>query len=107
MFDFGKKKQPKHRGLDKILMGVILGGAIGSVLGIGFAPKKGKDTRKIISQKAGQLFSDAKEAVTETAHKVSGVVSEKAHHLLDDKSSSKQINIQSDKSKSKEIPEEL
>jgi gas vesicle protein len=93
MFGFNKKKkeeQKKHRGLDKIVMGMILGGAIGSVLGIGLAPKKGSDTRKLISKKASELYNDAKDAVTDAAEKVSEAVtdaaekvSDKAHQMID------------------------
>lgn len=74
MFGFGKKKREepkkKQNSLDKILMGLVVGGAIGSVLGIGLAPKKGADTRKQIGKKAGQLFESAKEIVSETASKL-------------------------------------
>lgn len=74
MFGFGKKKneQPKKKqnSLDKILMGLVVGGAIGSVLGIGLAPKKGADTRKQIGKQAGKLFESAKEIVSETTSKL-------------------------------------
>lgn len=74
MFGFGKKKkqEPKKKqsSLDKILMGMVVGGAIGSVLGIGLAPKKGADTRKQIGKQAGKLFESAKEIVSETASKL-------------------------------------
>ncbi|MDD4351769.1 MAG: YtxH domain-containing protein [Candidatus Gracilibacteria bacterium] len=35
---------------DKIIMGTVLGGAIGSVLGFMFAPKKGKEMRQDIKE---------------------------------------------------------
>ncbi len=74
MFGFGKKKQVKpikrQSSLDKILMGLVVGGAIGSVLGVGLAPKKGSDTRKQVGKQAGKLFDSAKEIVTETAGKL-------------------------------------
>jgi len=74
MFGFGKKKKQelkkKQSSLDKILMGLVVGGAIGSVLGVGLAPKKGAETRKQIGKQAGRLFDSAKEIVTETAGKL-------------------------------------
>lgn len=39
-----KKPNEKHT-LDKIFMGAVIGGAIGSVIGASIAPKKGKETR--------------------------------------------------------------
>ena len=84
MFGFDKKKkifERKHKGLDQILMGVILGGAIGSVLGIGLATKKGSETRKYISKTASQIYHDAKDAMVEGAHKVSTAVSQGAQKV--------------------------
>ena len=78
MFGFGKKKkdqpkllQPKKQSsLDKILMGVVLGSAIGSVLGVGLAPKKGADTRKDIGKQANKIFKGAKDVVNDTTKKL-------------------------------------
>lgn len=42
------EEKPKKRIWDKLLMGAIIGGAIGSVVGASIAPKKGKETRKEI-----------------------------------------------------------
>lgn len=47
--------------LDNIIMGVILGGAIGSVLGLTLAPRKGEDTRKIWKKKGQELVEKGKE----------------------------------------------
>lgn len=47
--------------LDRLVMGVILGGAIGSVLGLTLAPRKGKETREIIKKKSQELYEKGKE----------------------------------------------
>lgn len=61
MFGLNKKKTGKKQGqLDKILMGIVVGGAIGSVLGVGLAPKKGSDTRHEVGKQTGKLFDKAK-----------------------------------------------
>ncbi len=80
MFGFGKKKkeQKKQGHIDKILMGVIVGGAIGSVLGVGLAPKKGSDTRKDIGKKANQLLNSARDVINDQTHKVAAK-EQKAH----------------------------
>ena len=63
MFGFKKKKEQKKQGqLDKILMGVIVGGAIGSVLGVGLAPKKGSETRREVGKQTEKLMDKAKKA---------------------------------------------
>ena len=46
--------------LDKVLMGAIIGGAIGSVLGVSIAPKKGKDTRAEIKNKVSEVVGEKK-----------------------------------------------
>lgn len=71
MFGFKKKKEQKKQGqLDKILMGVVVGGAIGSVLGVGLAPKKGSETRREVSDKTGRLFDKAKRALQSATGKL-------------------------------------
>ncbi len=75
MFGFNKKKKQrdqankKQSGLDKILMGAIVGGAIGSVLGVGLAPKKGSDTRKDLGKQAGKLLKTARNSINSNAGK--------------------------------------
>lgn len=55
-----EQEQPKKKklgwALDKLVMGVIIGGAIGSVLGMVFAPQKGKETRKILKEKGKEIY---------------------------------------------------
>ncbi|MBD3270343.1 YtxH domain-containing protein [Candidatus Peregrinibacteria bacterium] len=59
---FKKKKQKKEKlkkklgTVDKLVTGMIVGAAVGSVLGVGFAPKKGKDTRKDIADGAKKVY---------------------------------------------------
>lgn len=81
MFGFNKKKKEterlkkeqevnkKQKYFDKLVMGMVLGGAIGSVLGLGLAPKKGKETREIIAKKSTEIFNEIKGGVQEMANK--------------------------------------
>ena len=53
----------KKKGVvDKIVMGTILGGAIGSVIGITLAPKSGKETREYIKDKGKFAYQKSIEA---------------------------------------------
>jgi len=48
------------KGVFKVLSGVIVGGAIGSILGLTLAPQKGADTRKAIREKSLEMFLKGK-----------------------------------------------
>ncbi len=47
----------------KIILGVLAGAAAGTLIGILFAPDKGKDTRKKIVHKGGEYVGNLKEKV--------------------------------------------
>lgn len=80
MFGFGKKKKAekaqqhpakkKQSSLDKIILGAVVGGAIGSVLGVGLAPKKGADTRKDLGKQAGKIFKSVSSAARDAGKKL-------------------------------------
>ncbi len=66
MFGFNKKKKQKEavkkKGrIDKVVTGLIVGAAIGSVIGVGFAPQDGKETRKDVSRAAKGFFGKFKD----------------------------------------------
>lgn len=54
------KQKKVSKGLFKVLTGVIVGGAIGSILGLTLAPRRGKDTRKAIRDKSLEMFLKGK-----------------------------------------------
>ncbi len=73
MFGFGKKKKqqeqepPAKKGkMDKLIMGAIVGVAVGSVIGMAVAPKKGSETREIITQKSREAIGQGKKYIAET-----------------------------------------
>ena len=51
------QKKRKHWG---ILAGIIVGGAIGSVISLLFAPEKGEKTRKKVIKKGREIFEAGK-----------------------------------------------
>ncbi len=49
----------------KLLAGILLGATVGAVLGILFAPDKGSETRKMISDSTGELGDNLKTKFSE------------------------------------------
>lgn len=60
-----KSKKGVKKTLDKLLLGVVIGGAVGSILGVTLAPKSGKETRKMISQKSSQTWQKISRVIEE------------------------------------------
>lgn len=56
------KKTKVGKKIFKVLTGVIVGSAVGSILGLTFAPKKGEDTRQYIKDKSMEIFLKSKQA---------------------------------------------
>lgn len=54
------KNKKIGKGVFKVLTGVIIGGAVGSILGLTLAPRKGKETRKAIRDKSLEMFLKGK-----------------------------------------------
>jgi hypothetical protein len=54
-----KKKQRLkkfRKKVDKLLLGAVVGGAVGSILGVTLAPKSGRETRKLIGEKGKEAW---------------------------------------------------
>jgi gas vesicle protein len=49
----------------KVLLGVVVGAAVGAILGVLFAPAKGSVTRKRIARRGTDYAEDAKEKFNE------------------------------------------
>lgn len=72
--DDNKKKEHIVHKMDKLVVGAIIGGAIGSVLGLTLAPKEGKKTRQEVAERSKKFigehqkeFAIAKKLTKETA----------------------------------------
>ncbi|GAB2773099.1 YtxH domain-containing protein [Salinimicrobium soli] len=55
----------------KILLGILSGAAAGAALGMLFAPKKGKETRKQIAEKSNEYMYDTKSKFNDLADNLS------------------------------------
>ena len=68
MFGRHKKREAEEKStIDKIVMGAIIGTAIGSVIGLTVAPKKGEETRQVIKDGVGKNVNELKKLTQETA----------------------------------------
>lgn len=75
--------------LGKILVGITSGAAVGALAGILFAPKKGADTRKEISDKSNDYVNGAKDKFGDVKnsleHKIESLKAKKNAALADSK----------------------
>lgn len=59
-------KKPKvGKKIFRVLTGMVIGSAIGSILGLTLAPKKGSETRKYIKDKSMEVFLKSKKSLEE------------------------------------------
>lgn len=58
-------EQPQKTKTKSFILGTIIGAAVGVVLGVLYAPKKGEETRKELKGKTEDLKGKAKEVVKE------------------------------------------
>lgn len=61
---------------NNLLLGIISGVAIGSILGVLFAPAKGSETRKKIRDKGSDLKDNFKNSVSKLSEKIDGYKSD-------------------------------
>lgn len=64
----------KRSSVDRLIKGIIIGGAIGSVVGVTLAPKSGKETRADIRSKATSLLPKQKKLPSGEKPRRKGVV---------------------------------
>jgi gas vesicle protein len=85
--------KPNSMKSGKILLGLISGAAAGAVLGLLYAPNKGTDTRKAISQKGDDYIKGANKGFNDFTnslnHKVEALKSKTKANLASSKSDEK------------------
>jgi len=60
-------------------MGLLIGGALGALAGIFFAPKSGKELRSDIKEKGSEVLKDAKEIYADASTKAKEIIEEAKH----------------------------
>lgn len=59
-----------------VLLSFIVGGMVGGILGILFAPKSGKETREDIAEAASEMKKEAQKFAKDAKERVDGFVEE-------------------------------
>jgi len=73
--------------LGMLVVGIFLGGLIGSAVALLYAPTSGKKLRKKIAEKTDDIFDDAQDLYDSSKEKAEGLLKEgkkKAADLIDD-----------------------
>lgn len=76
--------------MEGFIKGIVLGGAIGAVIGILYAPQSGRKTRQDIDQKAKDLLAKAKEEYEATLKRSSKAYESAVKELKQLESSTKE-----------------
>jgi gas vesicle protein len=63
----------------RFFMGLLIGGALGALAGIFFAPKSGKELRSDIKGKGSEVLKDAKEIYADASTKAKEIIKEAKH----------------------------
>ena len=64
-------------------MGLLIGGALGALAGILFAPKSGKEMRSDIKKKGNKIVKDGKEIYADAGTKAKEIIGEFKHQAKD------------------------
>ena len=77
----------------KLLLGLVSGAVAGAVVGLLYAPKKGKDTRKAITEKGDDYIKGANKSINDftdsVSHKMEALKARTKATLSDSKSEEK------------------
>ena len=74
-FNMGEHEKPQCY----LFMGLLIGGALGALAGILFAPKSGKKLRSDIKEIGSEVLKDAKEIYADTSTKAKEIIEEAKH----------------------------
>ena len=83
-------------------MGLLIGGALGALAGIFFAPKSGKELRSDIKEKGNEILKDAKEIYADASTKAKEII-EEAKHQAEELKKEADRHLSEARQKAKEI----
>ena len=83
-------------------MGLLIGGVLGALAGIFFAPKSGKELRSDLKEKGSEVLKDAKEIYADAGTKAKDI-SEEAKHQAKELKKEADRHLSEARQKAKEI----
>jgi gas vesicle protein len=83
-------------------MGLLIGGALGALAGIFFAPKSGKELRSDIKEKGSEVLKDAKGIYADASTKAKEIIKE-ARHQAEELKKEADRHLSEARQKAKEI----
>ena len=63
--------------------GLLIGGVLGALAGILFAPKSGKELRSEIKEKGSEVLKDAKDIYADASTKAKEIIEEARHQAME------------------------
>jgi gas vesicle protein len=97
-FDMTEQEKPQSH----FFMGLLIGGALGALAGILFAPKSGKELRSDLKEKGSEVLKDTKEIYVDASTKVREIIEEAKHQAKELKKEADR-HISEARQKAKEI----
>jgi gas vesicle protein len=98
--EFNMTEHEKPQG--NFFMGLLIGGALGALAGIFFAPKSGKELRSDIKEKGSEVLKDAKEIYADANTKAKEIIKE-ARHQAEELKKEADRHLSEARQKAKEI----
>jgi gas vesicle protein len=74
-FDMAEHEKPQCH----FCMGLLIGGALGALAGILFAPESGKELRSDIKEKGSEILKDGREMYSEAGARAKEIIEEVKH----------------------------
>ena len=87
---------------DHFFMGLLIGGALGALAGILFAPKSGKELMSDIKEKGSEVLKDGKEIYADASKKAKEII-EEARHQAEELKKDAERHLSEARQKAKEI----
>jgi gas vesicle protein len=75
----GFPMEENEKDCGSFLRGLVIGGVLGALAGILFAPKSGKELRSDIKEKGSEVLKDAKEIYADASTKAKEIIEEAKH----------------------------